>query len=145
VITLDVRQWNVRHLVGASAAYWTALAATTLAPFARAVTSLARVSGQHGSVTAGFGDGTVNLTAMQDGVATYTASAPLLPMALWIAGPPLVLWLVWLALRPPRDGATELPSAQSFDALPDAARGGYSRPDAAAPHAAHVERDKNRR
>lgn len=140
--TLDVRQWNVRHLVGASAAYWTALAATTLAPFARAVASLARVSGQHGSVTAGFSGGAVNLTVIQDGVATYTASAPLLPMALWIAGPPLVLWLVWLALRPSRDGATELPSAQSFDALPDAARGGLGDPNAAAPHAAHIERDE---
>lgn len=51
-MTLDVRRWNVRHLVGASAAYWTVLAAGTLAPFARVVAPLLQPSGAHGSVSA---------------------------------------------------------------------------------------------
>ena len=33
MITLDMRRWGVWHLVGISAAYWTALAAATLTPF----------------------------------------------------------------------------------------------------------------
>jgi len=144
VITLDVRRWNMRHLVGASAAYWTTLAATTLAPLARIVLSLAQRSGQHGTVSASFGDGGINLTALEEGIAVYTASAPLPLIAFWVAGPPLALWLVWLALRPSRDAATALHSSPAFDALPDAAPGGWSDRDAAAPRGVPVERRENR-
>jgi hypothetical protein len=144
VFTLDLRRWNVRHLVGASAAYWTALAATTLAPFARIALALAQRSGEHATVSASFGSGGFNLRVLQDGIAVYTASAPLPLIAFWIAGPPLALWLIWLALRPPRDAATALDSAPAFDALPDAARSSWSDRDAAAPTAAPVERRENR-
>ena len=144
MITLDVRRWNMRHLVGASAAYWTTLAATTLAPLARIVLSLAQRSGQHGTVSASFGDGGINLTALEEGIAVYTASAPLPLIAFWVAGPPLALWLVWLALRPLRDAATELHPSTAFDALLDAAPGGWSDRDAAAPRGVPVERRENR-
>jgi hypothetical protein len=144
VFTLDVRRWSVRQLVGASAAYWTALAATTLAPFARIALPLTQRSGEHGTVTASFGSGGFNLSVLQDGIAVYTASAPLPLIAFWIAGPPLVLWLVWLALRPSRDAASALHSSPEIDALPDAAPGGWSDRTAAAPDAVPVERRENR-
>ncbi|HLB09044.1 MAG TPA: hypothetical protein VK617_05900 [Gemmatimonadaceae bacterium] len=144
MITLDVRRWNVRHLVGASAAYWAALAATTLAPFARVVLPLVQRSGQHGTVSASFGNGGINLSALEDGITVYTASASLPVIAFWIAGPPLALWLIWLALRPSRDAATALHSSPAFDALPDAAPGGWSDRDVAAPTAVPVERRENR-
>ncbi len=121
VITLDVRRWNVRHLVGASVAYWTALAVTTLAPFARIALPLTQGSGNHGTVTASLGSGGFNLSALRDGVTVYTASAPLSLIAFWIAGPPLALWLLWLALRPSRNASAAMHSSPVFDALPDAA------------------------
>jgi hypothetical protein len=145
VITLDVRRWNVRHLVGVSAAYWTALAAATLAPFARVVAPLALRSGQHGSVSASLGDGGINLTALRDGAAVYTASASFPLIAFWVAGPPFALWLIWLGLRPSRDAAAMLHSSPAFDALPDAAPAAWSDRDAAAPSAVPVERGENRR
>jgi hypothetical protein len=144
VITLDVRRWNVRHLIGVSAAYWTALAAATLAPFARVVAPLVLRSGQHGSVSASLGDGGINLTALKDGAAVYTASASFPLIAFWVAGPPLALWLMWLALRPSRDAATELHPSPAHEALPDAAPGAWSDRDAAAPRGVPVERRENR-
>ena len=144
MITLDVRRWNVRHLVGASAAYWTALAATTLAPIARILSSLAERSGDHGSVSASFGNGGLNLSALEDGITVYTASASLPVIAFWIAGPPLALWLLWLALRPSRDAAAALHSSPAFDALAEPAPGGWSNRDAAAPSAVPVERREHR-
>jgi hypothetical protein len=145
VITLDVRRWNVRHLVGASAAYWTALAVATLAPFARVVASLVARSGQHGSVSASLGNGVVNLSALKDGIPVYTASASLPLIAFWVAAPPLALWLIWLALRPSRDVRAALHSSSAFDALPDAAPGAWSDRDAAARRAVPVDRGENRR
>lgn len=65
--TLNIRRWELRHLVGISATYWAALAAITLAPFALAVASVTRLSGQRGSVTASLGDAGVTLSALKDG------------------------------------------------------------------------------
>jgi hypothetical protein len=144
VITLDVRRWNVGHLVGAAVAYWTSLATVTLAPFARVVAPLVLRSGQHGSVSASLGDGGINLTALNDGAAVYTASASFPLIAFWVAGPPLALWLMWLALRPSRDAATDLHPSPAFDALPDAAPGGWGDRDAAAARGVPVERRENR-
>lgn len=144
MITLDVRRWNLRHLVGASAAYWTALAATSLAPFARVLVSLAQRSGQHATVSASFGNGGFHLSALEDGITVYTATASLPLIAFWIAGPPLALWLIWIALRPSRHAATALHSSPAPDALPDAAPGGWTDRDAAAPAAVPVERRDNR-
>jgi hypothetical protein len=95
-------------------------------------------------VSASFGSGGFNLSALEDGIAVYTASAPLPVIAFWIAGPPLALWLLWLALRPSRDATTGLHSSPAFDALPDAAPGGWSDRNAAAPGAVPVERRENR-
>ncbi|MEO8879456.1 MAG: hypothetical protein ABI446_03590 [Gemmatimonadaceae bacterium] len=85
--SLDIRRWNVAHLVGASAAYWLGLAAATLTPFARAA---------------------------------------MLDVALWIAVPPLALWLLWLAFRPSRDSAVAMHATPPSSVLPDPARNGFT-------------------
>jgi hypothetical protein len=102
MISLNIRRWTLGQLVGVSAGYWAVLAAAALGPFSRAVYTIARLGGERGTATGSFNDGIVTLTALKDGVAVYTGSAPILEIALWIALPPLGLWLAWLASRPSR-------------------------------------------
>jgi hypothetical protein len=115
-------------LLGAWAAYWVALGAVTLAPFARWVWDLTRIPGEHGTASLSMGDAGLTLTALKDGVVVYTGVAPLTEVALWIAGPPLALWLAWIVLRPSRADESSLHAPSGYDALPDAARGGWAQP-----------------
>lgn len=122
MITFDIRRWDVRHLIGASALYWTGLAAATLTPFARAVASVVRLGAGHGSASGSMQNDVLTISAIRDNVVIYSGSAHALDVALWLALPPLALWLVCLALRPQRGVAP----APSYEALPDAARNGYA-------------------
>ena len=127
-MAFSIRRWGVGSLVGAWAGYWVALGAVTLAPFAKWMWDINRVPGVHGSAALSAGDAGVTLTAIKEGVTVYTGVAPLTDLALWIAGPPLVLWLVWLVLGPSRREAEALEAPSSYEALPDAARGGWHQP-----------------
>jgi hypothetical protein len=142
-MTLSIRSWNVRHLVSASVAYWAGLAAVAFAPFSIAAASLAHLSGNRGTATASFGNAGVTLTALKDGVTVYAGTASLLQIALWIAVPPLALWLVWLAMRRSRADAAALRASLSVDALPDAARAGWTGP-VSSPSPVPIERRENR-
>jgi hypothetical protein len=124
MISLNIRHWKLGQLVSVSAAYWAVLAAASLAPFSRVVFTVARLGANRGTATASLNDNIITLTALKDGVAVYTGSASILEIALWIALPPLGLWLAWLASRPSRARAEELRAQQAHDALPDAARNG---------------------
>jgi hypothetical protein len=82
---IPLRRWQPRHLFGSWVAYWIALLAVV---FWRPLYQLWRASrGPATHATVGF---------------TYSGSA--LALALWIAGPPLLLFLLWVATRP-RDRA----------------------------------------
>lgn len=127
-MAFSIKRWGVGTLIGAWAGYWVALGAVTLAPFAKWVWDISRIPGEHGSASLSAGDAGVTLTALKDGVTVYTGVAPLTEVALWIAVPPLALWLLWLVLRPSRDGVAALHAPSPYDALPDAARGGWGQP-----------------
>jgi hypothetical protein len=77
---LSIRRWRAAHLFGSWIAYWILLIAYTawrpLLEFWR----INRTPGGHGSVS-------------------YTYSGSPLRAALWIAGPPLALFLLWIATR----------------------------------------------
>lgn len=145
MITLDIRRWGVWHLVGTSAAYWTALAAATLTPLARAVIPLAVRSGLHGSVSASAGEAGLVLSVMRDNIPVYTSTTPLLDIALWIAVPPLALWLGWLAMRPSR---TTTPAASHGSSTPHALGGAmpnaWSERAVSTPSPIPAERRENR-
>lgn len=124
----SIRRWRIGQLVGAWTTYWVALAGVTLAPFIKIVWGLSRGGGDHGTVSLSAGDAGVTLTAVKNGVTAWTGVAPASEVALWVAGPPLVLWLAWLALRPPRRDADRLRASDAYDALPDASRNGWQQP-----------------
>lgn len=101
---LSIKQWRPRHLFRAWLAYWVALAGVTLSP---AIMAILRVSGPggKGSASAGFNNGMLNLIVKSADGTTWSGFASLQSVAFWIAGPPLVLWAIWLMTRPTRPPA----------------------------------------
>jgi hypothetical protein len=127
-MAFSIRRLGVGHLVGAWAAYWVGLAGVTLGSFARWVWDLNQIPGSHGSVSLNLGDTGAVLVALKDNVTVWSGTAPLSEIALWVAGPPLLLWLAWLALRPSRAEMEELGASAMGNALPDSARNGWTAP-----------------
>lgn len=85
-----------RLLLGTWGTYWILLAAFGLGPLALAV--LRATSGPENdksSVNASFGNGVLSVTVVNQGQTTYTSSIHFLTAALWIAGPPLIAWLIF--------------------------------------------------
>jgi hypothetical protein len=143
-MTLDIRRWGVGQLVGSWAAYWAVLAAAKLSPFALLVWKLSHGPGAHGTASFSFGDGNFVLTALKDGVTVYNATAPIAATALWIAGPPLALWVAWLAMRPSRAERDALRGAAPLGALPDARLDAWSDRAARMQTPSPIERRENR-
>jgi hypothetical protein len=127
-MAFSLRRMGVGHLLGAWGAYWVGLAGITLAPFARWAWDLSHIPGAHGSASLSIGDAGVQLLALRGNVTVWSGVAPLLDVALWIAGPPLLLWLVWLALRPSHPESAALHRSDAPAALPDAMRNGWGMP-----------------
>ena len=97
---LSLRRWRPRHLLLAWSGYWLALLLLALGRPALALWRLSQAPPGHGSFSAGFVNSVVQMSAVEDGVTVWSGAASLLTLALWLTGPPLALWLVWLMLRP---------------------------------------------
>lgn len=113
------RGWGWRSLVGAWGAYWAGLAGVTLGPFALYVWKLARQAGKHGTVSLSLGDEGFHLTALRDGAVAWSGTVGVGTFALWVAVPPLAIWLVWLLMRPsprPSAPADEPPAVDALSA-----------------------------
>jgi hypothetical protein len=76
---ISIRRWQARHLFMAWGLYWVGLLAVVASRPLLEYWRLKRSSG-HGTVS-------------------YTFDGEMLGPSLWIAGPPLVLFLIWLATR----------------------------------------------
>ena len=100
-----IKRLRPRGLFAAWGAYWLLLACT-LAPAAAAVWRATR-AGSKGEVSASVGDWVVGLTVKAGGSTIWTGSIHMLTLALLVAGPPLALWLVWVAVRPRPVGMRE--------------------------------------
>lgn len=98
----SLSRWRARHLLAAWSAYWLGLAAVTLTPIVLAIHRATQSgAGVHGkaSVSASFGDAGVGITITRLGETVLHRAVGVLPLALWIVGPPLVLWGAWLRAR----------------------------------------------
>ena len=96
---IALRRWRASHLFLAWGTWWAGVALVTLTPAIRALSRLAG-PGQHGSASVGFGDGTLSMTITNAGQTVWSSAIDFSTLALWFAGPPLLLWLAWLATRP---------------------------------------------
>ena len=111
----SLERWRPRHLLGAWVAYWAGLVTIKLGS---AIATIVRVTGDEaskGSAAAGFGDNAFTLSITEAGRTVYSGQASFASVAMWVAGPPLLLWLAWLLTRPRR---RDLPGADTHvDAL----------------------------
>jgi len=118
---LGISRWRHRHLLAAWVTYWAALVAVKLGG---AISAIAQVSGPngHGSASAGFGDKGLTLTVVNPGGTIWSGSSSLAAAALWVAGPPLLLWLAWMLKRPRPDAVRPATSAASRWGVDDSVR-----------------------
>ena len=94
----SLSRWRPRHLLLAWGAYWIALLAISSASALRAALAATSAPDGHGSISVNMANGVLTLLAKSD-TSTYTGSASLLSIALWVAGPPLLLFVLWAATR----------------------------------------------
>ena len=94
---LPFKRWRPGQLLLAWSAYWLGLVLVTLWPALAAGWRLSQQPNGHGSVNAGFTNDVLTATIIDGGPTVWTGSITLLSLALLIALPPLLLWLVWLA------------------------------------------------
>lgn len=99
-MAFSLSKWRAGHLLAAWGAWWLSLGVVTLGP---AFSALYRVAGPggEGSANANAGDAGITFNVLEkNGTVLWSGTASLLSLVLWIAGPPLLLWLVWLVQRP---------------------------------------------
>ena len=94
----SLSRWRLPHLIGAWLAYWLVLLVTGGTPLASPIVHALSGPSGTGSISAAVGNGLVSLT-VKAGATSVLASATFLSIALWIAGPPLLLWALWIATR----------------------------------------------
>lgn len=92
-------RWRPRQLLLAWVAYWIVLVLVKFGGAIGPIYSATHAEGNHGEINASFGDGVLSLTVKEMGRVTWTQSVHFLTAALWLALPPLVLWLVWVRAR----------------------------------------------
>jgi hypothetical protein len=96
---LSIRRWKPGQLLLGWVTYWAGLIGVTMSPAIAAAWRATRLPEGHGTITAGFDDSRINFTVIEDGVKTFVGSTSMTTAILWLAGPPLVLWLIWLLVR----------------------------------------------
>ena len=91
-------RWRAKHLLVSWIVYWVALVVVSLHSALAAATRALSAPNGHGSIGASVDGGNVILKITTDG-RTWTGSTSFTTMVLWFAGPPLLLWLLWLVTR----------------------------------------------
>ena len=79
-------------------AYWVVAGAIKLGPAIAAFVRATSGSDGHSKISAGYGDGRFTLSVVDRGVTTYDGSVGSLALAAWVAGPPLIAWVLWMIL-----------------------------------------------
>lgn len=103
---LSLRRWKPGQLLLSWGAYWAGLIGVTLGPGFAAAWRATRLPEGHSTINAGFDNGTLNYQVVAEGVKTAAGSAQVSTVLLWLIGPPLALWLIWLVVRQ-RPGAAQ--------------------------------------
>ena len=97
-MAFSLSRWRAKHLLGAWAVYWLALVLVQLGSGILAALRVLNGPEGHGSISVSMNDGTFVAKVIGDGV-QWTGSASLMSIVLWLCGPPLLLWLLWLVTR----------------------------------------------
>jgi hypothetical protein len=111
------QRWSAGALLGSWIAWWGALVGVSIGPGLLRALRLGREPGMHGSVSASFDSGHLQLIVKNaaDAAGSWTFDTSMSTALAWIAIPPLALWLLWLLARPHREAL----AAHSVALLPD--------------------------
>ena len=107
-------KWRPGHLLASWGVYWAGLAAVKLGPALLSIVRVTQLPDGKGGISASFANDLLSLTVTENGATVWEAAAPLAVVSLWVAGPPLLIWLAWL-MRRPRRSAPELPGLPTGD------------------------------
>lgn len=102
---LSIRRWHAAHLFGAWVAYWVLLVLVALGRPLLLVRRIAALPEGRSSASASFGNGGFDARMIADGATLWHGHASYGAVVLWVVLPPLLLWLLWVALRPSRADA----------------------------------------
>jgi hypothetical protein len=118
---LSLRRWKPGQLLLAWATYWAGLAGVALSPAIGATWRATHLPDGHGSVSAGFDNANLTYTVIEDGVKTFVGTTSVTTALLWVVGPPLLLWLLWLFVRerPDVSQRSAIDGASAAGALPE--------------------------
>jgi hypothetical protein len=97
-MALLLSRWRAKHLLGAWALYWILLVLVKLGSGIVAALRVMNGAQEHGNINVSMNDGTLSATVTGDGV-NWTGSTSVMSLVLWLCGPPLLLWLLWLVTR----------------------------------------------
>ena len=97
-MALSLSRWKARHLLAAWAVYWIGLVAVKLGTGIVAALRVMNAAQEHGNINVSMNDGMLSSTVTGDGI-RWTGSTSVMSLVLWLCGPPLVLWLLWLVTR----------------------------------------------
>lgn len=99
-------RWRWRHLAATWVVYWAGLALATLWRPIGIARRLSTLPEGQASMSAELGNGMFSARMLEQDVTVWSGSVSVLAIVLWIAGPPLLLWLVW-AMSRVRPGSAE--------------------------------------
>ncbi|HEY0776503.1 MAG TPA: hypothetical protein VGD56_00930 [Gemmatirosa sp.] len=119
------RRRSAWPLLAAWLAYWAVLALVVLGGPALRVWRLTHDPALHGSATMHLADNLLTASVIEGGATVWSTSTHLVTIALWIAGPPLLLFLIWLRSRSrdadgARPGAAPAPAGVTAGRASDA-------------------------
>jgi len=97
-VAISLSRWRARHLLAAWTVYWVALIAFGAHSALSAVASALNAPKGLGSISASVENGLFVLKVSSEHGA-WRGTTSLTAMALWFAGPPLLLFLLWLVTR----------------------------------------------
>ncbi|MDQ2890567.1 MAG: hypothetical protein M3R65_08445 [Gemmatimonadota bacterium] len=95
-----LRRWGARQLVAALSTYWVALALVVVGSPAMRFWRLTHDPASHGNASAGIRNDVIWATVAENGATAWVGSAHMVTLVMWLVGPPLVLYIVWLRSRP---------------------------------------------
>lgn len=106
-----LRRWRPGHLLVAWGVYWLLLLVVGLGRELLAIWRVTTGPDSHGKIAAGITNSVFQLSITGSDGTVIERSISLMSMLLWVAGPPLFLWLAWLLTRPRRTEAGVASSA----------------------------------
>jgi len=97
-VAFSLSGWRAKHLLGAWAVYWIGLVLVKLGTGLAAALRVMNAPEGHGKIDVSMKDGIFTANVVGD-VVHWTGSASFMSIVLWLCGPPLLLWLLWLVTR----------------------------------------------